>query len=155
MTKEKKIFLLRLFGFALCACILPFAFIAWRYELFSKVDKISLSGWGLIGVIIVAVFVLYVIRTFKRGLKAKHQWSMTMQIVNGVLKVVLPLVALYFVINAIESSIELFKQSLLATIICEICAVPLNPLPKWEMESHIEHEDDLFEKLKNAIKEAK
>lgn len=135
MSKEKKMFIVRLITFAIFSCVLPFSFIAWRYQLFRKIDSVALSGWGLIAIIIVLVFVLYVARTLKNGLMYQRKWSMGMQVANGFLKVVLPLLVLYFLINAIQNSIDLFKQSLIITIFCEGVAVPVNPLPKWEMES--------------------
>ena len=152
MKKEKKIFLFRMMLFTLFACILPFAFIGWRYQLFTKIDKVSLSGWGLLAILIVFLFIFYVVKSIKKGLFNKREWSMGFQIINGFLKVVLPLLMVYFVITAIESSINLFKQALICTIICESIAIPINPLPKWEMESLKEGDNSLVDKMKEVMK---
>lgn len=152
MTQEKKIFIIRFILFTIFACVLPFIFIAWRYQLFRKVDSIALSGWGLVAIIILFVFTIYVVKSLKKGLYNKRKWSMGMQIVNGLLKIVLPLLTIYFIINSIQNSIDLFKQSLIITIISEMIAIPINPLPKWEMESFREGEENkmntFFDKAK-------
>ena len=122
-----KQFVIRFIFFTLFACILPFTFIAWRYELFAKVDEISLTGWGIIGILIVAIFCIYVLNAIKKGMP----YSMFTQVVNGILKVEMPLVLVYLTLSNIQSTIDLFMQCLICVIVCEAIAIPINPLPKW------------------------
>lgn len=131
MTKKE--FWIRFSLFAVFACILPFIFIAWRYSIFKKVSSISLNGWGLIAILIVILFVRYVAKVVEK----QKKWSMSKQIFLGVLKVLVPLVCLYAGLTAMKSNIDLFLQSLLVVIICETIAIPVNPLPKWQMENDI------------------
>lgn len=142
---EKKIFLARLILFTIFACVLPFSFIAWRYHIFTTLNSISLSGWGIIAIVIALVFIVYVARMLKRGMP----YSMLTQCIGGLLKVTLPLVLLYVVVNAIKNQSEIFLQALLVVIISETIAIPINPFPKWLNDNQIKKEDSYFEKLKN------
>lgn len=142
---EKKIFLARLILFTIFACVLPFSFIAWRYHIFTTLNSISLSGWGIIAIVIALVFIVYVARMLKRGMP----YSMLTQCIGGLLKVTLPLILLYVVVNAIKNQSEIFLQALLVVIISETIAIPINPFPKWLNDNQIKKEDSYFEKLKN------
>ena len=142
---EKKIFLARLILFTIFACVLPFSFIAWRYHIFTTLNSISLSGWGIIAIVIALVFIVYVARMLKRGMP----YSMLTQCIGGLLKVTLPLIILYVVVNAIKNQSEIFLQALLVVIISETIAIPINPFPKWLNDNQIKKEDSYFEKLKN------
>lgn len=142
---EKKIFLARLILFTIFACVLPFSFIAWRYHIFTTLNSVSLSGWGIIAIVIALAFIVYVARMLKRGMP----YSMLTQCIGGLLKVTLPLIILYVVVNAIKNQSEIFLQALLVVIISETIAIPINPFPKWLNDNQIKKEDSYFEKLKN------
>ena len=142
---EKKLFLARLILFTIFACVLPFSFIAWRYHIFTTLNSVSLSGWGIIAIVIALVFIVYVARMLKRGMP----YSMLTQCIGGLLKVTLPLIILYVVVNAIKNQSEIFLQALLVVIISETIAIPINPFPKWLNDNQIKKEDSYFEKLKN------
>lgn len=101
----------------------------------------SITGWGLIAIIIVFVFVKYIIH----ALRLSTPYSMTFQILNGIVKVILPLLILYFVVSAIQNSIAIFKSALMFTILCELVAIPINPLPKYMHDKHIEYAGGLID----------
>ena len=48
----KTVFTIRFILWTACAAALPFAFIAWRYDIFTPASKIKLTGWGFIAIII-------------------------------------------------------------------------------------------------------
>ena len=48
----KTVFFARLVLWTLCACVLPFLFIVWRFELFRKVSRLQVGGWGIIAIIL-------------------------------------------------------------------------------------------------------
>ena len=53
-AKAKKVFIARTILFCIFGCVLPFVFIAWRFEIFSSGgSRVSLTGWGVIGILIV------------------------------------------------------------------------------------------------------
>ena len=133
MSKEKKIRIVRFIAFTIFSCILPFSFIAWRYDMF-KAKPMALTGWGFFGIIFIVVFALYVAKAFK------HCFPHTMfaQCFSGFCKIILPLLALLCMINGIKANIDAFSQALTITIICECIAIPINPIPQFMWENNIE-----------------
>lgn len=132
---SKKVFVARLIGFLVFAMVLPIAFIAWRYGIFSNRDGVSLSGWGIIGVVIAVIVVCYVMRQVASVIP----YSLFGQCVSGFMKVIVPLLAVYIALGAIKERIEYFEQALAAIMICEAVAIPMNPIPKW-VHDHMEAE---------------
>ena len=70
---------------------------------------------------------------------------MTYQILSGLIKVILPLILVYLVVNAIEDSIRQFKQALFIVIGCEAIAIVVNPFPKYMHDKGIEHTENLMD----------
>ena len=129
MNKEqKRIFVIRVILWTLFACIIPVCFIGWRYNLFGKVGGLQLSGWGLIAVVIVFAFLYVVVKYIRAGFV---EWSMLKQVVNGIVRVVLPLGTLLAICINLRNSLDVFIQALSLVLFCEIIAIPLNPFPQW------------------------
>jgi hypothetical protein len=61
-------------------------------------------------------------------------FSYTKQILNGVAKLIVPLVSVLLVVLAVRNSLDYFIQALGVTIISETIAIPVNPFPKWVHE---------------------
>ena len=114
------------------SCVLPFVFILWRFDLFKTVSKIQIGGWGIIAIVLVAVFVFTVIRYVKIALNAKY--SLLGQVLGGVCKIIIPLLAALFILKGVRDNIDLMIQVLGCVTLCEAVAIPLNPLPKWAYE---------------------
>ena len=129
--KSKKVFIIRVILWSLFACVIPVVFIGWRYDIFSKASSFSLSGWGLIAVILIVAFVYVVIKYIRAGFV---EWSMLKQIINGVVKVIIPLGALMAVVIGIRNSLDVFIQALSIVLVCEVIAIPINPFPEWVWE---------------------
>ena len=123
----KAVFATRLVLWIIFAAALPFAFIAWRYGIFTSESQLKLTGWGFIGIVIVIVFLVSLVRYIYKGLKP----GFIKQCIAGVVSIIIPLIILYLLINAIEDSVHIFKQALGCTIICELVGIPLNPFPEW------------------------
>lgn len=128
----KTVFWTRLSLWAIFACILPFVFISWRFELFNTVSKIKIGGWGIIAIVIVAVFIFSLIRYLKLYFGTKY--TLTGQCLSGFCKVILPLCVTMVTFYAVKSDIELMLQVLGVVTASEFIAIPLNPLPKWVYE---------------------
>ena len=149
--KDKKVFISKAILFCIFGCILPFVFIAWRFEIFSNGGShISLTGWGVIGIIIVFLFVLYCLKILKNSIP----FSMTYQILSGLIKVILPLLLLYLVVNAIEGSVRQFKQVLFVVIGCESVAIVVNAFPKYMHDKGIEKVENLMDLFFKKKKES-
>lgn len=139
--KAKKVFIARVILFCIFGCILPFVFIAWRFQIFSNGGGVSLTGWGVIGILIVFFFILYCLKILKNSIP----FSMTYQILSGVIKVILPLILLLLLVNALEDSIRQFKQALIIVIGCEAIAIVVNPFPKYMHDKGIEKTENLMD----------
>ena len=140
-SKDKKVFIARVILFCIFGCILPFVFIAWRFQIFSNGGGVSLTGWGIIGILIVFFFILYCLKILKNSIP----FSMTYQILSGLIKVILPLILLLLLVNALEDSIRQFKQALIIVIGCEAIAIVVNPFPKYMHDKGIEKTENLMD----------
>ena len=140
-SKDKKVFIARVILFCIFGCILPFVFIAWRFQIFSNGGGVSLTGWGVIGILIVFFFILYCLKILKNSIP----FSMTYQILSGTIKVILPLILLLLLVNALEDSIRQFKQALIIVIGCEAIAIVVNPFPKYMHDKGIEKTENLMD----------
>ena len=135
----KVIFWIRFVLWAACACVLPIVFIGWRFELFNTASKFSLGGWGIIGIIIAVVFVVVLASYVKQGMTSKN--VMIAQCVTGFVKVIIPLLALLGVLYALRNSIDRIMQALGCVILCEVIALPINPMPKWVLDQQKDVEE--------------
>ena len=117
---------------ALFACVLPFTFIAWRFRLFNVISQMQISGWGIIGIVIVAAFALTIIRYIKLAFTGRY--SLMGQVLGGFCKIIIPLLAFLALLYSVQENIKLMIQVLGCVTLCEAVAIPLNPLPKWAYE---------------------
>ena len=123
----RAVFLTRAAAWAIFAGGLPFAFIAWRYGIFKDQGSIVISGWGILGIVFLAVVFLAIASYVKQGMRP----GFFKQCVSGFCKIILPLTALMLIIQGIKNDIQLFENALGVTIVCEIIAIPINPFPEW------------------------
>lgn len=130
---SKKQFWIRLSFYILTGGILPFLFLVWRFNLFSKVSKLSVGGWGLVAIIFIGVFFIKLIKSVRKGLP----FSMLSQVLEGVCKILLPLFIFAFVIYYMQDAMEQVFQFLCVLIICETIAIVVNPIPRWSHENKI------------------
>lgn len=135
----KTVFWTRFVSWAMFACVLPFIFIVWRFKLFGKISSIQIGGWGIIAIIIVAVFIFSIIRYIKLAFRGRY--SLVGQILSGICKIILPLVVFMIILTALKNSIDIMLQVLGCVVACEIIAIPLNPLPKWAHDMQKETRD--------------
>lgn len=132
----KTVFWTRFVLWTLCACVLPFMFIVWRFELFKTISKVQIGGWGIIAIILVALFVLTIIKYVRMALKAKY--TLLGQFLGGFCKIIIPLVVALLILNSVKENVNSLIQALGCVTICEAVAIPLNPLPKWAYEAQKE-----------------
>lgn len=137
-----KEFWIRFCFWAVIAAGIPVGFLAWRYGLFtaSQGQVTSLTGWGTLASIILAIFFIYILREAKRGMPAG---SMVVQCINGYTAII-PLLALLLIVHSIKNSVNYFEETLCVIILCEAIAVPINPMPKWAAQNHIDMESNII-----------
>lgn len=149
----KLFFWIRFCLWTLFAVVLPFLFIGLRFDIFKKASKFSLSGWGIIGVAIVVIFLLVLINYIKKAMQTKNVF--VAQCISGGCRIVLPLVALCFIIKICVDDLELILQVLCCLTICEAIAIPINPMPAWvekcRQEKPENKEKDDFDIITDAL----
>lgn len=146
--KEITIFFSRLFGFLVFAGVLPFLFIAYRFEMFS--GSKAAMGWGIFGYVILGLCLKYILSEVADA----APWTMWGQCVRGFMRIVVPLLLVYGILVCVKSSIDYLLQATACTLLCECVAIPLNPLPKWRHDFGIEEEDRRLGKFMKGLKEA-
>ena len=143
----KTVFGVRVFLWATFSAILPFAFIAWRYQVFTSVSKLKITSVGLLAIIIVIAFIISLLKYIYKGLKP----GFIKQCIFGAVGIILPLLVIYILINAIEDNIHLFKQALGCVILCEAIGIPLNPFPAWLAKQEVEDGKRKFESMSDIF----
>lgn len=149
--KKRKIFIARAIGFFAFGAGLPFAFIAWRYGLFTAKSgvQMSLGGWGIVAVAIVGIILIYMLRQVGKALP--H--SMLTQCMSGFVKVIVPLGLILIILNGVKDSLDYFIQALTAIIICEAIAIPMNPFPSLIEEKRKEEKETDRKSWLDGLKE--
>lgn len=142
----RQLFWTRFALWVLFALVAPVAFIAWRFELF-KGNHVSISGWGFLAIVIIAVFIISLLRYVKKGLP----FSFMSQCISGLCKVILPLVCLYAILYCIQQNLQAFLQALGCVILCELVAIPLNPMPQWMHDNLEEKDREKIESMSDII----
>lgn len=164
----KTIFWLRMLGWLTTSCILPIVTVALKFGLFRSAPKITtdalgnivhvnsyaLNGWGILSCFLVGYTITQIMREI---LKSYVGYSLTKQVLEGILKTVIPLVIAYGVCYFLNGVIEQIMFCLLILMITRLVAIPLNPLPKWRYEK-VGAEDysefsTLFTKFVKSFKE--
>lgn len=147
MTRKE--FWIRFCLWVLFAAVIPVTYIAVRYGIFSAKDEpYRLTGWGVIAIIVVGVFMTSLAKEVVVGMP---KGSMVRQCVSGFLKI-MPLFLFVFVIHAIKESIDAFESFLVVLVTCEAIAVPLNPMPKWSTMNGVDlDEESFFRALSSAL----
>lgn len=145
MTRKQ--FWTRLGLYVLFGVVLPFIFIVFRFNLFGKVTKISIGGWELVSLIFIAVFFLKLLNGVKKGLP----YSLLTQIINGLVKVILPLILALIISYYFKDNMEYLSQFLCVLIVCESIAIIANPLPQWAHENKVEEEEATLKSIISAF----
>ena len=128
----KSTFWTRLVLWTVLSWVLPCAFIVWRFQLWRKVGQIQIGGWGIVAIILTAVFIFTIIRYVKMAFS--NRYTLIGQLLSGFCKIVVPLLAMTLILYSVKDSINLMIQVMGCVTICEAVAIPFNPLPKWAYE---------------------
>lgn len=140
---SKKAFVIRLILFIVVGLLLPLGFLAWRFELFNEVTKVSFSVWGLVAIITVIVFSLKLFDGLRKGLKP----GLIKQIIDTVCNVTIPIIIFVVVFDWMSDFAKEFVEFLIFLVICETAAGIIDPLPIWSFENNLEFTGSIFEKI--------
>lgn len=130
-----KKFIIQFIIFIAFGILAPILYLTIRFNLFQTTSRLQIGIWGIIviGIIIGSISVL--IKYYLDGMKTKY--SLFKQILQGVIKLILPLLLFLIILIFMKDNIKLMIESLLVIIPCEIIAIVVNPLPKWCFENNV------------------
>lgn len=92
---------------------------------------LALNGWGIIACIILGFTISSIV---KEVIAAYPTYSLAKQCFTGVLKTIIPLATGYAACYFLNGVITHIMYCLGVILLCQIAAIPLNPLPKWRYE---------------------
>ena len=145
---SKKEFWIKLVLYVIFGGLIPVVFLIIRFNLFSTVSKLSIGGWGIVCILFACIFVSKILKAVKKGLP----FSMATQIITGVCKTIIPLVASAFIVYYMQNCMKEIFQFLVVLIICELIAIIVNPFPKW---IHVNKLDEDKQNLKSILESLK
>lgn len=124
-----------------------------RFHLFQTTTKlqVGLAGIVVIGIMMAVISVL--IKFYLEGMKCKY--SLLKQILEGIIRLILPLVLLLVILIWLGDNVVMIKESLYVIIPCEMVAIVVNPLPKWCFDNNVEGLSEIADKILNKNKEDK
>lgn len=138
---------LRLILFLLFSTVAPITYLIVRFHLFQTTTKLQV---GLAGIIVIAIMlgvISVLIKFYLEGMKCKY--SLFKQILQGIIKLILPLVLLLVTFIWLGDNIIMVKEALYIIIPCEMVAIVVNPLPKWCFDNNIEGLSEIADKILN------
>lgn len=127
VNKEKAWFWIRFASWVLFSLVMPILFINYRYQLFSKVSKVSLSGWCLFIGVIVFVFSIILVRYVLHSAK----YSYLKQVIKGAVFLILPLLFVIYCLYCCRDTIDQLIQVLSFCCLSWVIAIAINPMPQW------------------------
>jgi len=147
LEKKNTIFIVRAVVFALLL-IAPAIYLFIKYRCYEFTSKLSLGGWGILALIVFAVGVY----TFLKYLIFGGVWAYWKQVVQGVLKVALP-ISILIIMVAISIS---FREELLwflgVALGCWFGAYLVNPFPEWTYQKTLGQTADVVDYAFSRIK---
>ena len=143
MNDKKALFWTRFGIYVLFQIVIPITFLVWRFKLFQKISTVSIGGWGIVVIILVTAFFVSMIKYVKKGLP----FSFLTQCLNGIMKTIIPLIAVAFILNWLKGSINELSQFVIVYILCQIIAIPANPFPKWIHDNNLQQEENKTRKF--------
>lgn len=146
MTKKE--FWIRFPIYVLFGVIIPVVFLIVRFDLFSQINSVSIGGWGIVVILFICIFFSSVMTNIEKGL----QFSFFKQMMTGLRKIIIPLIAIAFVIYYMQDCMKELFQFLLVCIASETIAIIVNPLPKWTNENKIEQDKQNLQSIIESLK---
>ena len=144
---SKKLFWIRLISYIVIGGGIPLFFLIWRFNLFSKVSKLSIGGWGMIAILFIGIFFIKMMKAIRKGLP----FSFGTQVLEGMFKVTIPLLIATVVIYVMRNSVEELFQFFFVLLFCETIAMIVNPIPQWAHENKIEEQESSAKRILSSL----
>lgn len=155
--KDLLVFWLRMLGYICAGTVAPITTFAIKFGLFTEYGytvttdelgnvtgmNIALNGWGIISCVLVAYTAIGIIKDI---IDSYSGYSFTKQCLTGLVKKIIPLVVGLFICYFLKGVLDQVMFCLGTLAICEIAAVPLNPMPAYKAKKQaVENYDDILE----------
>ena len=124
---NKKVFITRLVIYIMCGLIIPASFLIWKFNLFSNVSKTNIGGWGIVVIILTAVFLSKLAKQSTDVIESET----ARQAVDAFRKVLLPLLAVTLCLYAVGDFWQQLIQFFVILTIFEPIAYVANPMPQY------------------------
>lgn len=85
------------------------------------------------------------IKFYLDGMKCKY--SIFKQILQGIIRLILPLTIALLVLMWLGDNIKMLKEALYVFIPCEMVAIVINPFPKWCFDNNIDGITQIADKV--------
>ena len=137
--------------FLLFSTIAPVTYLTIRFHLFQTTTRIQVGLGGIIVIAILLGVISVLIKFYLDGMKSKY--SLFKQILEGIIRLILPLVLLLAIFVWLGDNVSMVKEALYVIIPCELVAIVVNPLPKWCFENNVDGIVEIADKILNKKKE--
>lgn len=124
-----------LFGMAI-----PFAFLVWKFDLFTKTDSVHIGLWGIIGFCFVFIFFAKTIKLVRKGMEE----STLTQCMDTLTSISFPLLISLFIVWYMKDFMDQLFAFLCVCFVCETISGMINPLPRWQRENPTSQQADNF-----------
>ena len=146
------IFWLRMIGWLASGVAAPISTFAIKFGLFTsygyevKTDElgnvlethIALNGWGILSAVLVGFTIISILNEIVDAYTAKY--SLAKQTLVGIKNKIVPLAIAIVICYFLKGCIDQIIFCLTTIGICQIAAIPLNPLPEWKAK--VKKEED-------------
>lgn len=150
IKKEKRqVFWIRFCLYFIFGVVIPCGFLIWRFDLFKVVNKMQTNVWTIVLVCFILGFFLNIAKQVRKGLR----FSMLTQCLDGIIKIMLPLLIAIICIYLAKDCMEEIMEFLIVVFICEVVAIPMNPFPQWCYEHELENDLFNIKRILNSFKE--
>ena len=146
-----KIFVARLVTYIMVGFVIPFTYLVWRYNLFSKTERLNIGGWGIIAIIFSAIFFMVLVK--KAGETIENETYK--QVFDGIRKIFIPLLAVTLCVYAMYDFWRQLVEFLGILTVCETVAYIVNPIPQKIKEKENLREESKIIKIASIFWDSK
>lgn len=123
----------------------PAIYLIVKFSLFKPKEMVEINLWLILALIVFAAVLSVLIYYCVSALKTKYFWWK--QILVGFAKVILPLTVLYAALTWMSENVDLLKEFILITILCEGGAIVVNPFPEWCFNNNVDGLAEIADKV--------
>lgn len=141
-----KQFWIRLSIYVVFGIAVPFTYLSIRFKLFQKINMIQIGGWGIVAIVMAAVFFIKLAKAVKKGLPFGYYT----QLINGFMYKLVPLAAILLILFLMKDHVKELIEFIIVLIPCQVISIAVNPIPVWAHENMLTEQGVNLKKVLNA-----